>query len=285
MVEQCPGLPVLATGEVAATVQVDEHRSGLAPVPEIVDVEPLVEVPTVGDTAQPGHAPGTDRDRCHQRTQPATHRVLHEPDPDPLEAAADRGLGGQATPGQLQVSRQREDDQHQQHQPRDAAQIPFGPRQHRGQDQAQRRKVRELVHHHRQHVGDLAEAPDPPQCQDRAQAHEADGDDQADGHAFLLYRCRDCWSSRTRRRRGGSAVGHVDEPGVVTLERDRDLAGGTVPVLGDDQVGLARIVPTRARRRPRDAAGPPCPHPARAIPTREGPTSSGACRSAARIRG
>lgn len=38
----------------------------------------------------------------------------------------------------------------------------------------------------------------------------------------------------------GSALGHVDEATVVTLERDGDRRGGAVAVLGEDQIGLAR---------------------------------------------
>ena len=38
---------------------------------------------------------------------------------------------------------------------------------------------------------------------------------------------------------GMSGLGHVDEPGVVALERDSDRGRGAVAVLGQDDVGLA----------------------------------------------
>ena len=44
---------------------------------------------------------------------------------------------------------------------------------------------------------------------------------------------------------GWSGLGHVDEPRVVALERDGDVGGRAVAVLGEDEVGLAR-----ARRLP-----------------------------------
>ena len=40
------------------------------------------------------------------------------------------------------------------------------------------------------------------------------------------------------RVRAALRVGHVDEPGVVPLERDGHGVGRAVSVLGDDQVGL-----------------------------------------------
>ena len=40
-------------------------------------------------------------------------------------------------------------------------------------------------------------------------------------------------------RTAQSAVGHVDEPRVVTLEGDRDVTGRAVAVFGHDQVRLA----------------------------------------------
>src|SRR6478672_12822951 len=39
--------------------------------------------------------------------------------------------------------------------------------------------------------------------------------------------------------RSQPSVRHVDEPRVVALEGDGDVAGRAVAVLGDDQVGLA----------------------------------------------
>src|SRR3954452_10170176 len=44
---------------------------------------------------------------------------------------------------------------------------------------------------------------------------------------------------RTAASGGGSAVGEVRETAVVQLVRDGDGTGGTVPVLGEDQVRLA----------------------------------------------
>ena len=51
------------------------------------------------------------------------------------------------------------------------------------------------------------------------------------GHPLILQGLGRC-SAR------GSALGHVDESGVVTLEGDRDGGRRAVAVLGHDEVGL-----------------------------------------------
>ena len=73
-----------------------------------------------------------------------------------------------------------------------------------------------------------------------------------------------------------ASVRHVDEPRVVALEGDGDVAGGAVAVLGHDQVGLAGAGRTPSRRRRRGAAGSPCRRPARGCCGRR-------CRSATKL--